>query len=87
MVVGDNGTILQSDSAIIPTLTGANFPAQNSIQLSLSGEVGREYRIQAADDLILGDWKDLFVFTNTSPMMQFLDPTASPQRFYRAVTP
>jgi hypothetical protein len=87
VVVGDNGTILQSDSTIPPVLAAAYRAESNSIQLSVSGEVGRSYRIQSLDAVGSTNWQDLTVFTNTSPSMQILDPVNSTQRFYRAASP
>jgi hypothetical protein len=89
VIVGENGVILQSDSTIPPVLAGAYNSPQDQFTVSLTGELGRSYRIQAAPDLS-GPWQDLVLFTNTSPTMQFVDPdgvAATSRRYYRGVTP
>lgn len=55
----------------------------------MSGEIGRGYRIQTRTNLAEGDWEDFLSFTNTGPVMEFLDTSVTnlPSRFYRAVSP
>jgi hypothetical protein len=88
VVVGDNGTIIQSASSSIPVLTATNSESLG-FQLSLTGEIGRAYRIQAVTNISSTDWQDIAGFTNTTATMLFLDSNTTnfPQRFYRAVSP
>ena len=88
VLVGDNGTILQSDITTVPVLTGM-LQSSEGIQLSVQGTPGQTYRIQGATALFPADWQDLFVFTNTGQAMSYLDSFATngPHHFYRAVTP
>jgi hypothetical protein len=86
IVAGINGTILQSDSTAIPWLVG-NLDENDGFRLTISGEVGRAYRLQAASNFSTGNWQDLFAWTNTTGTTQFLDVTQLPRRFYRAVSP
>src|SRR5439155_19790029 len=86
IVVGDAGTILESENISIPTLA-LRFESADGIEVRMSGEIGRTYRIQYSTDL--ARWTDWVNFTNTQAATAFLDPAgfASPRRFYRAVSP
>lgn len=85
VVVGSQGTILQSANVAIPWLTLLQRPG--GLTLTLEGEIGRVYRIEASTDLI--GWSDIGSVTNSRMGTDFLDSTASDsrQRFYRAVFP
>jgi hypothetical protein len=84
IAVGNNGTILQSGPAF--TLQGRQSPS-GGFALSLDGETGRFFRVQASPDL--SAWTDLLGFTNAQNPTAVVDLTAQqyPRRFYRAVTP
>src|SRR5262249_17860841 len=87
VVVGVNGAILQSDNAI-PALLAGRFTGEG-FEVSLTGEVGRSYRLQVATNLSPANWADLVTMTNTSPPNPFTDSAATNfrSRFYRAVSP
>jgi hypothetical protein len=87
VVAGVNGTILQSDSTAIPWLAGAFDSDQGGFRLTISGELGRSYRLQGSTNFSVENWQDLLVWTNTTGTTQFLDVTQLPRRFYRAVSP
>jgi len=86
VVVGDGGTILQSENLAIPALA-VRSEGTNGFEVRMSGEVGRVYRIQSSTDLFT--WDDWINFTNAQATTAFLDSanTASPRRFYRALSP
>ena len=88
VIVGLNGTILQSDSAIPASLAG-RYLANQGYEVSLTVEVGRSYRLQTASNLVSAPWDDLVTLTNTFPTNQFTDASATnfSKRYYRAVTP
>lgn len=83
------GGLFQSAPVGIPSLTASGAPNGVGINLAMSGEIGRGYRIQARTNLAEGDWEDFLSFTNTGPVMEFLDTSVTnlPSRFYRAVSP
>jgi hypothetical protein len=56
----------------------------NGFSLSLTGEPGVSYRIEASSDL--ATWSPLVIVTGSNAALSFVDPagTNSPQRFYRA---
>lgn len=87
LVTGSGGAILQSASVSIPELFARSSPS--GISITMSGEIGRGYRIQTRTNLDEGDWEDFLSFTNTGPVMEFLDTSVTnlPSRFYRAVSP
>lgn len=82
------GEIFQSAPVGIPSLD-CRVEGAGGFRLFLSGEIGRGYRIQIRTNLAEGDWEDFLSFTNTSPVMEFLDASVTnlPSRFYRAVSP
>jgi len=86
VVVGDSGTVLQSETVAIPTLAG-RFQGTDGFEVRMIGEIGRVYRIQYTTDL--SGWTNWVTFTNTQATTPFLDQAgfASPRRFYRAVFP
>lgn len=83
------GGLFQSDPVGIPSLTASGTSNGVGVNLAMSGEIGRGYRIQARTNLAAGDWEDFLNFTNTGPVMEFLDTSVTnlPSRFYRAVSP
>ena len=54
---------------------------------AVDAEMGRDYRLQASDDLV--NWEDVLEFNNTQETTLFLDGEAMffPLRFYRVVLP
>ena len=87
IAVGEKGLILQSGP--IARLRGASAVSADGFGLSLTGESGRSYRIQAATNPAGTNWVDVISFTNPTETIQFLDTAATnlPRRFYRAVSP
>jgi hypothetical protein len=87
VAVGSNGTILRSGTVI--SLSGQNRFGEGGFELTVAGETGRGYRLQAASDLAGANWTDLVTLTNVADTTTFLDPTATNfrQRFYRVVSP
>jgi hypothetical protein len=79
------------------TVSGTNFAyspplAQNFLQpaklvgaITISGESGRQYALQAKDSLSTTTWQSVATIMLTNPPQTFIDPQAtnSPQRFYR----
>ena len=57
--------------------------------MTLSGEIGRAYRLQGCAILAPSNWVDLLAFTNAQATTTLLDRTATGQnhRFYRTVSP
>lgn len=74
-------TIIGMQSALKPMRSAPG----GSIQMTLSGQVGQTYPIQASTNLI--DWLVITNLALTGPTAQFADPaqTQTPRRFYRAV--
>jgi hypothetical protein len=91
VAVGNAGTIVQSASFAPAQLTVLrNRPNHEGIELAVTGEIGRSYRLQANDNLSTTNWIDLFSFNNTQGVTTlFLDSQAVnfAQRFYRVVSP
>ena len=90
MAVGDRGAIVQSGSLASAQLAVRGRAGGAGVELAITGEIGRPYRLQAASDLAHPAWADLFTFTNTQDSTTiFLDSEAAqhPQRFYRVRSP
>jgi hypothetical protein len=64
-------------------IPSARLFASKGLELTFVGEVGAPYRLEAATDLT--QWTVLVTVTNTAPLMEVLDPTATnlSWRFYR----
>jgi hypothetical protein len=78
-----SGTILQTERLLKLGLRAGNPP-----DLSITGPVGaHRYRIEASDDLAVGNWTELETIsvTNTPHLWRDTTGTGSPGRFYRAV--
>jgi hypothetical protein len=87
-VAGDNGLLLQSDSADgIPRLVCSMLPGTGGFQLRIPINVPTNYRIQVATNLAGNSWRD--VATNSSATATWTDTNAasSPAGFYRIVSP
>ena len=88
VVIGNRGTVLQSDSvAQAPFLAGRL--TSEGFEVSVNGETGVPYRLQATTCLLGNSWVDLFHFTSHAPVTTVRDPGAQnlSRRFYRVVTP
>ena len=87
MAVGKNGAILQSGP--IFRLSGGGPLTNGGFALTLTGQIGRSYQLQAESNLTGSNWSDAADFTNNAESMQVLDNGAAgvSQRFYRVVTP
>ena len=55
------------------------------VELSATGELGGTYHLQAAGDLLAGNWTNLFPFTLAMPTTNLTDTMSAtlPQKFYR----
>src|SRR5262249_28947242 len=88
VIVGDQSVILQSDPLPTASLMAGALSDQG-LPLTISGEAGLSYRLQASTSLPAMNWTDLLTFTNTTPATNFVDTDAINfnQRFYRVVSP
>src|SRR6185436_19428690 len=94
VAVGISGLILYSNPSVGPTnsaalpttLTAAGY-GSDGFRLTVTGEVGRAYRLQYTHDA--RTWTDLLSYTNTQSSFQYLDSSATHDsiRLYRVVTP
>jgi hypothetical protein len=90
LAVGNSGTIVQSESFWPGTLEVRGRPNREGFELSIIGEIGRSYHVQANNSLSTSNWVDLFTFQNIEGATTlFLDSNASlhSQRFYRLTSP
>ena len=87
-VVVGGGEIWQSDPLPTARLMAGALSGQG-LALTITGEEGLSYRLQAATDLPSTNWTDLLTFTNTAPTTNFVDTDATNfnRRFYRVVPP
>ena len=88
VAVGPDGIIVQSGDIAVPCLSGRRS-TNGDFEVTITGEIGRGYRLQATTNLAATNWVDLLHFTNAQPATQFLDTTSRnfTHRFYRAVSP
>ena len=88
VTIGNRGTILQSDYFVPPARLAA-FALPSGVSLSLTGETGVTYRVEASDELPANQWMNIGTFTLSQPTTNFLNTTTSGtlRRFYRAVSP
>ncbi len=86
VAVGPDG-IYQSEPVATPVLSVSQAAVSDTIQLLISGEVGRSYRLQTST--LSSTWADRWLFTNTTGSVTFVDPITpeSSQLFYRVVSP
>ena len=88
--VGSAETVLRSGSYAEACLQLGGPPGTNGLELRISGEIGRPYRLQASPDADGTNWQDLLLFTNPMDTETVVtDPRASrfSRRFYRVVSP
>ena len=87
VVAGTGCGILQSDSTAPPELSLEKFPDGPGAVVSVTGEVGRNYRLQYRSDLQSDQWNDVLTFTNDRPTVALTNFTSDSQRFYRVTSP
>jgi hypothetical protein len=85
VAVGE-GIIFQSADISTPCLSG-RLSNSGSFKLTITGEIGRRYRLQGTSTLLAENWTDLLTFTNTEAVTQWIETEGFTQRFYRAVSP
>ncbi len=86
VAVGKRGTIMQSGP--IFRMQGASEIGSDGYALTISGETGRVFQVQAEADVTASNWVDIAIITNVAGTTEFLDSGAAgaPRRFYRALT-
>ncbi|HEY9174337.1 MAG TPA: hypothetical protein VI136_18800 [Verrucomicrobiae bacterium] len=86
VAVGEEG-IFQSEAVAAPILSASRVAESNALQLVISGEVGRSYRLQTS--ALSTAWSDRWVYTNNSGSVVFIDPITpeASRLFYRVVSP
>jgi hypothetical protein len=79
--------IYQSMPVSTPFITTTQLTNTNAMDIVISGQVGRKYRLLTSPDLTT--WSNLWIYTNTAPTMEYIDPINQNlgQRFYRVVSP
>lgn len=87
VAVGSTGLIVQSANVAIPWIQPLKQFGTADVSLTIEGEIGRVYRLQASSDFI--GWSDIGGVTNTTVEAGFLDLNAARfnQRFYRVISP
>jgi hypothetical protein len=82
VAVGAGGLIFQSVS--VPSTVSASLVPQG-INLKITGDIGRNFVLEAAASPTTASWTTLFSVTNAPYATNFIDAvTNAPQRFYRA---
>jgi hypothetical protein len=90
VAVGKSGRIVRSGDFLPGRLAVRAAPDNHGFEVTLTGEIGRTYHVQANSNLTTTNWIDLFTFDNLeSATTIFLDQNAPNfrQRFYRLVSP
>ncbi len=88
--VGHFGSVLQSGDHAPAQLEALGPAGSNGLQLRITGEIGRQYRVQATSSLDSTNWQDLLIYTNPDETQTVItDPRAArfSRRFYRAISP
>ena len=87
VTIGNRGTVLQSDFLSRPAMLSARFVA-GALELSVTGDVGASYRVEATDQLPAVEWTLVRSIALVDPTTTFVDPAANgfATRFYRAVS-
>jgi hypothetical protein len=75
----------QEQSSAPPKFTNISSSGNGVFDLSLTGEAGLLYLLEASTNLI--HWQKLAVWTNSIPTMQFTDISSFSKRFYRVSAP
>jgi hypothetical protein len=70
-----------------PSISKPKVTTNKAFSMTISGELGRQYRIQVSTNLVT--WGDITNLISTSATWQFIDSllTNYPQRFYRVASP
>src|SRR6185503_19970312 len=76
VAVGDRGVIVQSDPLPSAKLVAGPLGEQG-LPLTITGEAGLGYRLQATTELPAANWTDLLTFTNTVTATNFVDTGAA----------
>jgi hypothetical protein len=86
-VIATQTGIYQSDSLIAPRITPRWDPLTRWLVLTISGEVGRGYRLQTTTDF--EGWSDFRSYTNSAPTTEIWYPAYSDAapHFFRVVSP
>jgi len=86
-VTSQIATLTVAPTSAQPVFGSAGFLSDGRFQLSLNGEDGWNYRLDASTNFI--DWQSLTNFTYTNGPLVLRDSNAAiyPYRFYRAVIP
>lgn len=86
VALGSDG-IFQSETVTTPVITASRDPNSNALQLSISGEIGRQYRLQTSS--LASVWADRLTYTNASGNVIVVDPIRpeTSRLFYRVVSP
>ena len=81
---GGDGTVTVVGSAVRPTLRIVKA-APGLFGVSVTGEIGRLFRVDATENLGSGAWTPLVTISLTQSPFTFvdLDSTTNPKRFYR----
>jgi hypothetical protein len=90
VMAGGAGFIVQSGSYAPAELQVVTGSMRSGLELAITGEIGRNYRLQATTDLGSSNWMDLFSFNNAQDATTtFVDLQAGrfPRRYYRVVSP
>jgi hypothetical protein len=89
VVVGDQGTILQSDLATELSLAVGRRLGAAGFELLVLGTPGSRSTLQMSTNLNTSRWIDQVTFTNSETpfSLTIATPATIPQQFYRAVSP
>jgi hypothetical protein len=87
VIVGDNGTILQSGVNPFSMRFDAVQAHPAGLEIHLVAAAGRSFRIEASTNFV--DWIEIGAETAAQDSVLFLDgtPPTLPHKFYRAVAP
>jgi hypothetical protein len=77
------------EARLRPLLVAKQAPDSDGFALSVSGNIGDSYRLQAASDPTTADWVDLLSFTLVDTVTNLVDMASPlfPTRFYRVISP
>ena len=89
-IVGDNGMLLQSDSADgAPHVSGSIMPGNGGVKLNVTINPPAGYHVQFRTNLLTDTWRDIYTQTNliTSDTWTDTNTLKLPSGFYRVVSP
>jgi hypothetical protein len=55
------------------------------IEMKVRGQIGKTYRLEAAETLASNQWQNVATLSQTNEVRQFVEPPAATTRFYRLV--